>query len=104
VVSYALSEPATTTWSIARAATGIRRRGLCVTARRGARGGKHCIRYVRLAGTVTHLDKAGTDRVRFSGWLRGRRLRRGHYRLTVVPRDVAGNVGSAATTRVAILG
>jgi hypothetical protein len=103
-VSYTLSEDATTTWSFSRAATGTRRRGLCVPARRGARGGKHCIRYVRLARTVTHFDNAGPDRLRFSGWLSGRRLTRGDYRLTVVPSDHAGNVGSAATTRFTILG
>ena len=43
---------------------------------------RHCTRLVAL-GTLSHTDLPGTDTLRFSGWLDGRRLAPGSYLLTV---------------------
>jgi hypothetical protein len=48
-------------------------------------------RYVSV-GTLRHSGKAGVNTVRFSGRLKGKRLRRGQYRLVVRAVDAKGRV------------
>ena len=79
-VSYALDETATVTFTAQRR----------VRRKRSRR-----FRYVAIRGSFTHRGAIGGNRFRFSGRLRGRRLRRGRYRLTARPRDAAGNSGRA---------
>jgi hypothetical protein len=55
-------------------------------------------RYVSLRGGFTHASKAGANRFKFTGRLRGRKLRPGRYRLVEVAVDAAGN--KSATERV----
>jgi alginate lyase len=73
-ISYVLSEPATVRFTVGRARHGHR---------------------VRARGAFKIAGHAGANRFRFTGRLRGHRLRRGRYRLTAVPRDGAGNRGRA---------
>lgn len=73
VIRYVLSEAATTSLGIER--------------RRGRR--------YRKAGTLMRKGSAGRRRVGFSGRIGGRALRPGRYRLTLRPRDTAGNRGKA---------
>jgi len=47
----------------------------------------------RRAGSFKRKLRKGRARVRFSGRLRGRRLKPGVYRLSIIPKDGAGNVG-----------
>jgi hypothetical protein len=77
-VSYALDEAAVVTFTVQRA---VRRRGRT--------------RYVRVRGSLTHAGAAGGNRLRFSGRLPGRSLKRGRYRLVALPTDAAGNTGRA---------
>ena len=70
---FRLSERARVTFRIQRK----------TTVRRGGR-------YVK-AGRFAHRGKAGKNRKRFSGRIRGKRLRRGSYRATLVAKDPAGN-------------
>jgi homogentisate 1,2-dioxygenase len=49
----------------------------------------------RTRGSFTRNAKAGTNRVRFSGRLKGRRLAPGRYRLRAVAVDAAGNRSKA---------
>jgi hypothetical protein len=55
-------------------------------------------RYVSLRGGFTHAGKAGANRFKFTGRLRGRKLKPGRYRLVEVAVDAAGN--KSATERV----
>jgi hypothetical protein len=87
-VSYSLNEPAAVRVAVQR----------CAKRPRQGRG-KRCVRYATLRGAFTRASTAGTNGFRFTGFLRGRRLRAGAYRLTATPTDAAGNRG--AIVRVA---
>ena len=52
---------------------------------------------------VRFAAKAGANRLRFSGRIRGRALRRGRYRLSITAIDAAGNRSSAVRRRVRVL-
>jgi hypothetical protein len=99
-VSYQDSQPALTTFTVQRPRRGIRSHGKCVKPRRGLRG-RRCTRYVRV-GRFSHQDSQGTDSFRFTGRLKGHRLRPGRYRLRAVP-VLNGQRGAAATARFRIL-
>jgi hypothetical protein len=73
-VSYTLSEPASTRFTVMR-----------LVHRRGGR------RYVKLRGGFTHQGVAGMNRLKFRGRLRRRALRPGAYRLVAVATDLVGN-------------
>ena len=51
-------------------------------------------RYVN-RGSFTKASKKGTNRMRFKGRLKGRKLAAGRYRLRVVAIDAAGNRSKA---------
>jgi hypothetical protein len=69
-VRYTLSEPATS--------------GFRVQRRKGRR-------YVTLQGRFKHAGNMGTNHFKFTGRLRGRKLRPGRYRLVMVAVDAAAN-------------
>lgn len=52
-------------------------------------------RAVRLRGSLRHRGRRGRNAIAIRGVLRGRPLRPGRYRLSVVARDAAGNVALA---------
>jgi hypothetical protein len=54
-------------------------------------------RWKRLRGGLSHAGREGANRVRFSGRLRGRALRPGHYKLTGIARSATGVTGRAVT-------
>lgn len=95
-VTYDLSEPATTTFTVARVSGKGRD---CVPPRK-----RRCTRYVPQPGSFTHDGVQGTNRFAFTGRLNGRRLSRGRYRLTGVARDTAGNESAAVSVRFRIRG
>jgi hypothetical protein len=90
-IRFKLSEPATVTFRIEKAAGGRRVKGRCVKASRSNRKAKRCTRYLALQGTSTVTGKAGSNSRRFSGRLSGRKLAQGRYRLVATARDAAGN-------------
>ena len=92
-VSYRLSEPARMRFTVQRRQAGRRVGRRCVAPNRRNRGRRRCIRYVTLRGSFSHQGAAGTNRFRFTGRLRGRKLRPARYRLVGVPTDAAGNRG-----------
>ena len=51
---------------------------------------------------IVHRGVAGTNRFRFTGFLRNRALKRGRYRLVGAPTDLARNKGKSvrATFRI----
>jgi DNA-binding beta-propeller fold protein YncE len=94
IVSYADSQPATTTFTVQRPATGRRVGRRCTKPNKKNRGHRRCTRYQDV-GSFTHVDAAGPNRFRFTGHLPGGTLRPGKYRLQAVPRNLAG-AGPAA--------
>jgi hypothetical protein len=96
-VRYTTSEDSTTTFSIFKSSTGIRKGTRCVKATRGATG-KRCARLVRQRPRFTHSDQAGTVTLRFTGRLGGKALRPGRYvlRATGANSKGAGNEVRAA--------
>jgi hypothetical protein len=59
--------------------------------------------YRRVRGSFSDRGGAGANRVRFSGRLGGRALRRGSYRLVAVATDPAGNHSTVKYARFAIV-
>jgi virginiamycin B lyase len=83
-VTYRLSASAATRFTIERERVGRRRGRRCVRPTPRNRRARRCKRYTRLRGSLSHTGKAGTNRFRFSGRLRRKRLRPGRYRLVAV--------------------
>ncbi len=90
-VTYTLSEAATVAFRIERARPGRRVGGKCVKPRRSNRRSRRCTRYVTLRGSFTDQGKVGSNKAKFSGRLRGRKLKPGRYRLRAVAADPAKN-------------
>lgn len=86
-ISYRDSLSATTTFTVLKPVRGMRKGKRCVA--RGRHRGKHakgCTRYVR-KGTFTHRDKAGADRLQFTGRVHRHKLAPGSYRLRGVAKS-----------------
>jgi len=91
-VRYRLSSGARVTFRVQRARRGKGRAvgARCVRRTRRNAGLRRCTRYRTLRGKFTHRGKAGVNRLRWSGRLRGRRLKRGRYRLIARARRGTG--------------
>jgi Right handed beta helix region len=85
-IRYHLSVPARARIAIARALSGRSSGGRCVRPTRSLRKHRACTRYI-FGGALTRTGKAGRNTLAFSGTLRGRRLKRGRYRATIVATD-----------------
>jgi len=92
-VSFQLSEPAQVAGTVQRCARFAK-------VRRGGRTRRtnRCVRYRTLRGRIAHTGVLGANRLRFNGRLRGRALKRGSYRLTLLATDAAGNRGGPVRT------
>jgi aldose sugar dehydrogenase len=102
-VFYRLSEDASVRFTVERALPGRKVGTRCRKLAEGNRGRRRCRRYSRLRGGFTHRGKAGANGFRFSGRLRGRRLRPGGYRLVARPTDAARNRGKSVRARFRVL-
>jgi hypothetical protein len=89
-VSYSLSEPAKTKFTVQRRKRGVKKHGHCV-AGKPRRGRKSCTRWVAVKGGFKIPSGAGAHSFRFMGRLKGKALKRGRYRLTAVATDAHGN-------------
>jgi hypothetical protein len=89
IVSYTGSQPATTAFRVQRRAAGVRQGRRCVRRTKRNRSRHSCVRYLDRGG-FSHADLAGSNRFRFTGRVRGRRLSPGRYRLRATPRNSAG--------------
>jgi hypothetical protein len=96
-ISYRLSETAAVTFKVQRQRAGRRIRGRCRTAtrRNKARSRRKCKLYKSVRGSFKQTGGAGANSLRFSGRLRGRKLKVGRYRLVAVAVDKAGNKSKA---------
>ena len=102
-IRFRLSEPARVRFRVERATRGRRVRGRCrrETARNRTR--RRCTRYVRLRGSFTRRGREGANSLRFRGRLRGRKLRRGRYRLAARATDPSGNRSATRRARFRIV-
>ena len=89
-VRYALSEAARTAFTVQVKKSGRKVGRRCVAPKRSNRRKKRCDRFVKVGG-FAHAGVAGTNRLRFSGRVKRRALKRGSYRLLAVAVDAAGN-------------
>jgi Tol biopolymer transport system component len=81
-VLFTLSSAAPVRFAVERRVIGHRAGGRCRAGR--PRHGRGCVRFVRAAGSFAFSGLAGSNRLRFSGRLRGRALAPGRYRLVAV--------------------
>jgi CSLREA domain-containing protein len=90
-VSYSSTQPATTTFRVQRRLRGFRVRGRCVARRpAGVTRPRRCVLFRRVRGSFKHVTIAGQNSFRFTGRIRGRKLRPGAYRLNAVARNSFG--------------
>jgi hypothetical protein len=94
IVSFTMSRAALVTYRVARRRSGRRVGRRCVAPSRRNSSRRRCVRFVPVRGSFTRAARAGTNRFRFTGRLRGRALARGRYQLRATPRG-------GATTRTA---
>jgi hypothetical protein len=102
-VTFRLSEAASVRFTVERARPGRRVRGRCVKPTRRNRKRRKCTRYVRRPGSFIVAAGAGETRFRFTGRLRGRKLRPGRYRLVAVATDEGGKRSAPKRARFTIV-
>jgi extracellular elastinolytic metalloproteinase len=89
-IRFRLSEAARVTYGFRRALPGRRVGRRCLAPTRARKGRRRCTRYVP-SGSISRPAAPGSNLLRFQGRLtRGRALRPGQYRLTLVAIDHAG--------------
>jgi len=96
-IAFVSSEAGTARATVARRTTGRRRGRRCVKATPKLRRARTCVRYVTV-GTVTLFVRQGVNLATPKPRRRG--LPRGTYRVRLVPRDAAGNVGRTTTVTI----
>lgn len=102
-VRYTLSEAASVRFRVERAAPGRRTGGRCRKPTLQNRTRPRCTRYVKLRGSITRSGYPGPNSFKFTGRLRGRKLRPGRYRLVATARDAAGNASSPKRAKFRIV-
>lgn len=100
LVSYTDSAASLTTFTVKRSVPGVRAGGRCVAATHGKKG-RRCTRLVTIGSFEFH-DRVGTEKFHFTGRLRRRKLKPGHYMLVAVPR-AAGHAGGSRSLGFQIL-
>jgi hypothetical protein len=105
-VTYTLSEVATVKFTVKRRVKGrkVRRHGkkVCLKPTRKNRKKRKCKRYKKVRGSFTQDGKAGKNSFRFTGRLRGHKLKPGRYKLIATP-SVNGQKGKATSRRFRIV-
>jgi hypothetical protein len=89
-VSYKLSKASVVKFTVARPSKGrkVKSKGhkaKCKAPSRKNRKKPRCTRYVTLKGSFTLIGKKGANAFRFTGRLKGKKLRPGRYRLVATP-------------------
>jgi hypothetical protein len=97
-VTYAMSGAGAVKLRAYRGVRGVRVGARCVAKSRRHRTGRACTRYVAVGKAISRASAAGSNRMRFSGRIGGKKLRPGRYRLQSL--DPAGTIARAAFTIV----
>ena len=93
---FRLSQAATVTFRVQRAARGRRVGGRCVAPRSSNRGRPACVRYVTLRGSFRVRGKAGANVLHVTGRLRGHRLGPARYKLVAQASNSLGRSAARA--------
>lgn len=95
-IAWTLTRPGSVTVTFLRATTGYLDRGTCrrAPARGVPRGRRRCTRWTTLPGSLRQAGAAATGRIRFGGWLAGRKLPLGRYRVRAIATE-ADRTGAA---------
>jgi hypothetical protein len=99
LISYRDSQTASTTFTVLQSQNGVRKGKRCVEVpkrREPKRKPRRCERLVVL-GTFTHTDRAGSNRLRFTGRVRGGQLKPGPYQLRAIARNSARTTSRPVT-------
>jgi hypothetical protein len=98
-IRYTLTEAAKVTLRFERKLKGRRvkkgKKRVCAKPTRKNRKKRKCTRYKRAGKTLVRTSKAGKNKVKFSGRIAKKALKRGSYRVTIVATDAAGNKSKA---------
>jgi CSLREA domain-containing protein len=102
-VAYTLNQAAGVSFTVVQSQPWRRAKGgRCVKPTKVNRQARKCTRLVALPGSFTRASRAGTNRVRFTGRLAGRKLKPGRYQLVATPR-AHGKTGRAASASFRII-
>jgi hypothetical protein len=96
---FTVREASVVTFTGEQVLKGRKRGNRCVA---GARKGKACTLYKKVAGSLRVNAKAGADTVSFTGKLGTKKLERGTFRLTAIAIDAAGNRSRPQTVAVTV--
>jgi hypothetical protein len=101
-LTFTLSEPATVTFTVARATVGLRSGSTCgKLPKKPKKGAKHCVLFVAV-GSFALAGKAGTNTYAFTGKLKRKALAKAKYLLTAVAKDATGHVSAPVAVPFAI--
>lgn len=98
--SFALTESATVSFTVQKKSTGRKKGNSCSSRRKT---GKKCTIYKNLKGSFSRASTLGANSFKFTGYLNGKALKPGSYRLVGAPTDAAGNTGAVFMASFAIL-
>jgi hypothetical protein len=96
---FTASEPSLVTFTAERVLPGRRSGERCVA---GRRHGKACMVFKKIGGSLRFDATPGQNTVTFSGQFGSRTLKPGHYRLTAIAIDAAGNRSNPAQVTVTV--
>jgi hypothetical protein len=102
IVRFALSGSGSTRFTVQRALPGRRSGKRCVRPRKQNAKAKHCTRWSTV-GSFTRTGATASKKFRFTGRLKGHRLKPGAYRLVAVATNSAGVKGPQKTASFRIL-
>ncbi len=102
-VSYSVSEAATVTFTVKRAAKGRRVGKRCVRPKPSNQNRRPCKRFISVSGDFSDEGVSGSNDFTFSGRIGGRTLRPARYRLESVATDAGGNVSTPETASFQIV-
>jgi hypothetical protein len=94
-ISYVLSQPAQVSFRVDHGLLGRRSRGKCRKPTRRNRRSRPCRRYKRMRGGLEQNGVLGSNSLRFSGRISGKRLKAGHYRIVAAASGFAGTSNRA---------
>jgi iron transport multicopper oxidase len=104
LVRYRLSGPGRVRFTAQRAEVGLVRGRACLTRVRPRRGERQCTRYVSLPGALVRSSAGGVGTLSFTGWIGGRRLAPGSYRLVATAARAASPASASRSVPFRLVG
>jgi hypothetical protein len=89
-VTYTITAAAAVTFTVERSQKGRKKGKKCVAPTKKNKKARKCTRFVKVKGSFTHNGVAGKNTFKFSGRMRGKKLKPGSYRLNAVATGASG--------------